>query len=623
MFYSILFVRIFVVLILIFGIFVIYTVYLTRKYDFIQDNKEKILEAHSVFTSLHDGDRYFSKREFYSWMRKYGSLKPIILDYKFHIDNLKKISETIEQPNEIIRSYVNIFLVPKLYDDAINYLNNVFENGVSLVESRNETWVESELENYKSFFDNHDGMSLTGSQRRSIVVDEANNLAVAGAGTGKTLTLMSKIGYLLEKKLAKPDEILVLAYARKTKEELEERVTRLYGIDVEVHTFNSFGLEVIEKSTCSKPLVSELSHHDELLRSTLEGFLKARMKNLEFTNTLNNYILYYLDLVKNDLDFTKKEEYEEYPKKIQMLSLRGEMVKNLAELELANFLYANGVNYEYEKEYISYTLSETRRMFTSDFYLLDYKIWIEHIDIDRNCETPPKVDRWDYLDSWYLKRKTHEENSTELLETYGYQHSEGTLLNNLIPQLEVRGVRFNKIPEEQLFERLKSLGEVSQFIVLLGRFLRLYKSSTNDIQMLRRVAGYYPYANRYNAFLDIFEPVLNDYQDLLTESGRIDFDDMIKNATVHVKNGGYTSHFKYILVDEFQDISQSQYRLLKALLDQDWKTKTFCVGDDSQSINRFNGSDPFILRNFGKYFTPNEINVLNETFRLNERIADF
>ena len=623
MIYSILFVRIFVALIIFFGFFIIYTVYLIRKYDFIQDNKQRLLEAYSEFASLFSDDRYFSKREFYYWLRKYESLKPIILDYKFHIDNLKKISETTEQPNSIIQGYVNIFLVPKEYDDVINYLYNVFENGVSLVESRNETWVESELENYKSFFDNQDGMSLTECQRRVIVVDEANNLAVAGAGTGKTLTIVSKIGYLLEKKLAKPNEILVLAYARKAKEELEERVKRIYGIDIEVRTFHSFGLEVIGKTTGSKPLVSELSYDNELLRSTLEGFLKTRMKNLEFTNILNRYFLYYLEPVENDLDFTNKEEYEEYLKKIQIRALHGEKVKSLAELELANFLYTNGVNYEYEAEYIFNTSSETRRKYTPDFYLPDYKIWIEHVGIDRDCKTAPEVDRWDYLDSWYWKRKIHEENSTELLETYGYQYSEGTLLRNLIPQLEVRGVRFNKIPEESLFERLKSLGEVSQFVGLLAKFLQLYKSSTNDIQTLRKKSIYYTFANRYNAFLDIFEPILNDYQDLLSESGRIDFNDMIKNATNHIKKGEYKSQFKYILVDEFQDISHSRYRLLKALLDQDWKTKTFCVGDDWQSIYRFTGSDLSIMTNFGKFFAPNEINFLNETFRFNEKIANF
>ena len=612
MIYSILFVRIFVTLIVLLGIFVVYTVYLIRKYDFIQDNKQKIIEAYSEFTLLFDGDRYFSKREFYYWLRKYESLKPIILDYKFHIDNLKKIQEKADQPNNIIQSYVNIFLVPKDYDNVINYLFNVFEKGISLIESRNEAWVEAELEQYKSFFDNQAGMALTNSQRQAIVIDEAANLAVAGAGTGKTLTLVSKIGYLLEKKLANPDEILVLAYARKAKEELEERVKRIYDVDIDIRTFHSFGLEVIGKVTGSKPQLSELSTDEVLFQNTLEGFLKERMKNLEFTNTLNNYFLFYLDPVENVLDFTKKEEYEDYLKKIQIRTLRGEKVKSLAELEIANFFYINGVNYEYEKEYIADTSSETRRKYTPDFYLPDYKIWIEHIGINRDCETAPEIDRWDYLDSWYWKRKIHKENSTELLETYSYQRSEGTLIGNLIPQLEVRGVKFNKLPEEILFESLKSLGEVSQFVGLLAKFLRLYKSSTYDIQALRTKAGYYPYSTRNNAFLDIFEPILNDYQNKLSESGRIDFDDMIKNATSHIKKGEYKSHFKYILVDEFQDISQSRYGLIKALLDQDWKTKTFCVGDGWKSIYRFTGSDPSIMTDFNKFFNSFDLQALNQ-----------
>ena len=48
---------------------------------------------------------------------------------------------------------------------------------------------------------------LTDDQRRAIVVDEENCLLVAGAGTGKTSTIVGKAGYLIEKGLAAPEEI--------------------------------------------------------------------------------------------------------------------------------------------------------------------------------------------------------------------------------------------------------------------------------------------------------------------------------------------------------------------------------------------------------------------------------
>ena len=98
---------------------------------------------------------------------------------------------------------------------------------------------------------------------------------------------------------------------------------------------------------------------------------------------------------------------------------------------------------------------------------------------------------------------------------------------------------------------------------------------------------------------------------------------MIIQATGYVKNGDYTSRYKYILVDEFQDISQSRYKFLKSLLDQDDECKLFCVGDDWQSIYRFTGSDLAIMTDFNRHFSFNEILYLDETFRNNSGISDF
>jgi len=157
---------------------------------------------------------------------------------------------------------------------------------------------------------------------------------------------------------------------------------------------------------------------------------------------------------------------------------------------------------------------------------------------------------------------------------------------------------------------------------LLTKFLRFFKSSTLTIPELIEKAYNYPYAKRYLAFLGIFEPLLEDYQNLLAETDEIDFDDMINNATDLIQKGAFESPFKYILVDEFQDISQSRYRLLKSLRDQNWKTKTFCVGDDWQSIYRFTGSDLSMMTSFEKFLDPCGIVFLNETFGF-EKLSNF
>ena len=63
---------------------------------------------------------------------------------------------------------------------------------------------------YKDFFDAVETTPLTAEQRRAAVVMEDRNLLVASAGSGKTSTVVGKVGYVLLGELATPDEVLVV-----------------------------------------------------------------------------------------------------------------------------------------------------------------------------------------------------------------------------------------------------------------------------------------------------------------------------------------------------------------------------------------------------------------------------
>ena len=102
------------------------------------------------------------------------------------------------------------------------------------------------------------------------------------------------------------------------------------------------------------------------------------------------------------------------------------------------------------------------------------------------------------------------------------------------------------------------------------------------------------------AFLEIFEPVYEEYQKRL--GGHIDFDDMISRATEHIRKNCYRSPYRHLLVDEFQDISRGRTDLLVAFKKQNQDARIFAVGDDWQSIYRFSGSDVHLMRNFGPIF---------------------
>lgn len=86
--------------------------------------------------------------------------------------------------------------------------------------------------------------NLNKQQLEAVVHKDGPCLIIAGAGTGKTRVITSRIAYIIEQKWAKPSEILALTFTDKAAQEMEERVDILvpYGfVDTWISTFNAFG----------------------------------------------------------------------------------------------------------------------------------------------------------------------------------------------------------------------------------------------------------------------------------------------------------------------------------------------------------------------------------------------
>ncbi|MBO1518401.1 UvrD-helicase domain-containing protein [Oceanisphaera pacifica] len=122
------------------------------------------------------------------------------------------------------------------------------------------------------------------------------------------------------------------------------------------------------------------------------------------------------------------------------------------------------------------------------------------------------------------------------------------------------------------------------------------------------------------AQLSLILPLLHRYQHELAEQGKIDFDDMIEQATDFIRQGRFSVPWRYILVDEFQDISGPRAHLLQALRDAAPELSLFCVGDDWQAIYRFSGGDVRLTTRFADTFGASRITRLDKTFRFNNQI---
>ena len=93
-----------------------------------------------------------------------------------------------------------------------------------------------------TFFDNINGYSLDLNQRKIITSENNNILVVAGAGSGKTLTIVGKIKYLIEKKNVNPKDILCISFTNETVNSLKNKLQE----DIDVYTFHKLSLEILK-----------------------------------------------------------------------------------------------------------------------------------------------------------------------------------------------------------------------------------------------------------------------------------------------------------------------------------------------------------------------------------------
>jgi len=148
-------------------------------------------------------------------------------------------------------------------------------------------------------------------------------------------------------------------------------------------------------------------------------------------------------------------------------------------------------------------------------------------------------------------------------------------------------------------------GEFDCFLRQLSTFLSLYKNGMRRLEMLRSRVARLPCYERLRAtrFLDIFERLLQEYEQYLEEGRLYDFADMINDATDLVKSErDCMLGYRYILLDEVQDLSPNRLRLVREVLRKNPQCRLFGVGDDWQSIYRFTGSNLELIDRFSDYF---------------------
>ncbi len=341
--------------------------------------------------------------------------------------------------------------------------------------ARNEQWMETELENWQVLFSQIETSPLNYSQKRAVLLNDDNNLVLAGAGSGKTSVLTARVAYLLQSHLARSEDILMLAFGRDAAEEMNQRLSDKIGLSAEgvkVNTFHQLGLHILNQVEPRGVTISPLALED---------------------NQRQNWCI----------DWLKKH-------------------------------------------------------------------WM----------TPTNFKRWQkHLSKWPIAYLAGDDELGSHVEN-----------PKLIAWLE-------------------------------KQLMQLSATGTTKKEIQQRLVDH-PEYTRLNSELALVWPCFQAWQQQLKEQGHIDFNLMITRATQYVSKGKFKAPWRYIMVDEYQDISPQRLALIEALCQQEQGCVLFAVGDDWQSIYQFAGSDVDLTTGFAERFPHSTVHHLDTTYRFNNQIGE-
>ena len=489
--------------------------------------------------------------------------------------------------------------------------------------ANNGHFIEKELSRCSQYFDTVLTYPLDAQQREAIVSLEDNVLVISSAGSGKTMTTVGKVRYLVDVQHVPAEKILLITFTRKAAESLSER---LGEHKLKCRTFHKLALDIIGSATGEKPTITPQDF-------SVQVFHKMMEENPAFKAAIADYIIRSRYTMRDQFEYSSMEEYMVDRQKhgiqafFKDMDGRAVFCKSDEESQICDFLGSRGIKFRYEEKYEVSTVDAEYRQYRPDFSIYidspdgqPRRIYLEHFAINEAGRCPSffsPEDEIKYQQGITWKRNLHQQNGTILLETSSAGFHRGDVFQVLAKQLLDLGAVFSTATQQNVAREL--VRQEENILAMLTSFNYLLKSRRKTMDEVRHEVGRGPDAVTLN---DIVNPFVEAYARMEVDNHEIDFVDAIIRAT-NLCNNGYRPDYDYILVDEFQDISIDRYRFLESLRRKAPLTKLFCVGDDWQSIYRFAGSDMALFKSFEEYFGYTKKCLMETTYRFGEpAVAD-
>jgi superfamily I DNA/RNA helicase len=501
--------------------------------------------------------------------------------------------------------------------------------------------------------------ALNELQHEAVISEEKRLLVLAGAGSGKTKTLLQKIVYLIEEKGVSPSDILAITFTKNAANEMIDRLIvsadtsgqyekilldkRLSPQEKEkvryqqrkkyrwidnltIRTFHGFCYNTLRNDGVREfdnkfRIISDdksINENEEILKyvapeTIIEVFHKLLIEQCDDTNYLIQLKRYVLDYIVDRIHIDRSKRFDLHEDNRFYTTLDGTKVRSKSEQFIADWLFRHNIKYVYEPE-----LNVKDFTFHPDFYVPEADLYIEHIS---NKSAP-------------IKNKEEQFKKGELLlvKTYEDVTHDSTLFNQTLENIVK-----NRLPANYLFTVALNYNEefncyhedLKDFIRLIMRVTDMIKVEDFNIDdILTKVSKSELTKDQHERVRNFYElaiPIVKKYNNYCINKSYLDFNDLISRCTSLFRNyddivNKFRIKYKYILVDEFQDVNNLQVELIKLLLTE--QTQLFCVGDDWQSIYGFRGSNVSYIIEFEKHFPSSMVIKLNLNYRSTQNIVN-
>ena len=494
--------------------------------------------------------------------------------------------------------------------------------------------------------------ALNDKQWEAVVSDEKRLLVLAGAGSGKTKTLLQKLIYLIEEKSVSPFSILAITFTKNATNEMIDRLiisadqSGTYETQISnrqltktekdkirnhhqskykwiesltVRTFHSFCFSVLrnygvnEFDNKFKIIGNEKRDEEDELsvnvapETIFEVVHKLLIKQCDSTAYLLQLKRYILDYLIDKIHLQKFDGKYGSKDGKYFTTLDGTKVRSKSEQFIADWFYRHSIKYEYEP-----LLNIKDFEFHPDFFIPEANLYIEHIS-EKSYSFKDKEEQFHI--GKLLLVKTYESMTKD---STLFNHTLDSILKNRLPSDYFKTVSLKFSEEFNGYHE-----DVRDFVSLIMRITDMIKVENIDIEFVLENARKDQH-ERVRNFYELAIPIVKAYIHYCTDKSFLDFNDLILRSASLFKNhkdiaNFYNTRYQYILVDEFQDVNNLQVDLIKLLLTD--RTQLFCVGDDWQSIYGFRGSNVSYIIDFENHFPNSKIVKLNLNYRSTQNIV--